>query len=346
MRLGTSLATAGALLGALVTLGAAGSDGASSFRALPGVRDAMVHRYALDTDYWGHTAVVDMRADATRKEIVGALDALRRWKRGPGNGGDDAVRLTVGAGTLEREDEGWDADAHHPGADAVIATARSHARNAANVDLLLRARRVLRAPVTIRSWEWSVTTPDPAATARRIIADPVLSKERGVSLGPDLGWDEDARLEPASLASSETLTEAHLATYLAAVANERLMREGEAHVSFVGAPTNQIPPHTAEFPGAIQIYMSLRLPGSRGPKAFAADPLQDPRWPVVAAQLDLLRDLPRGSSVWVTLEHGPMDGGISPRYSRTVVDVMTGVAPVEGGEKPLWGEAAAAYVGG
>lgn len=330
----------------MVALGAAGSDGASSFRGLPGVRDATVHTYALDTDYYGHTAVVDMRRDATRSEIVGALDALHAWAQGPGNGGDDSVRLTLDAGTIDRDDEGWDADAHHISADAVLTTARSHARNVANVDLLLRARRVLCAPVTIRSWEWSVTTPDPIATARRIIDDPVLSMARGVNIGPELGWDENGWLLPASLASSETLREDQLATYAAAVANASLVRGGEAHVSFVGAPTNQIPPHTADFPGAVQIYMSLRLPGSRGPKALAADPMQDPRWPVVAAQLDLLRDLPRGSSVWVLLEHGPMDGGISPRFSRTVVDVMTGVAPVEGGEKPLWEEAAAAYLAG
>lgn len=334
------LALAGGLL---VGCGEGGGQGGATdvFDDLPGVRDATVHKQALDTDYYGYTAVVDMEPDATTAEVVGALDALAAWRRGPGDGGDDRVRLYLGGGTTDIEDGGWGDGAHHGGPEAVIATAASHAKNVANTALLRRAVDVLDAPVTIRDYEWAVTTTDPAAVLRKVAADPELAAAPDVHLATADDTGADPWQRPAGFASTEPVTAAAVDTYEKAVANEALVRQGQAHVSFVGSSPGSEPALTDGHPGAMEIQMSLRLEGSAGPKALARDPLEDPRWPVVAAQLDLLRSLPDGSMLIVWLEHGPNDGG-ALRFSENLVEVITGTKLPKA---PRWNAAAAAHLG-
>lgn len=325
---------------AMVACGAGGGFGADA-RELPGVRDARVDKRALDTDYYGYTAIVDMEPGATREQITGALDLLADWKRSEGTGGDDGVRLYLGAGTVTLDDEGWGDGAHHEGPTAVIATAAGHEVNLANAALLLRATDVLEKPVTVRSYEWAVTTDEPRETLGEVARDPELAAAPGLSLAQAFeapGVDYWSR--PPSFSSTEPLTAQHVAAYDRAVANARLVREGRVHVEFVGSETGVSPAVTDRHPGAIAIRMSLRLPGMVGPKALAADPRSDPRWPVVAAQVDLLRTLPEGSSLSVALEWGRAPEGGAGRYL-WLVELSRGgtVHP-----KPLWNQEAAAWM--
>lgn len=334
---------AGLVLAALPGLAACSADGgfAGEARDLPGVRDARVDKRALDTDYYGYTAIVDMEPGATRDQIAGALDLLADWKASEGNGGDDGVRLYLGAGTVALDEEGWGDGAHHDGPSAVIATAAGHRKNLSDADLLLRATDVLEKPVTVRGHEWAVTTDEPRETLAEVAKDRELAAAPGLFLAQALEEPgTDYWSTPTAFSSTEPLTPQHLAAYDRAVANARLVRQARAHVEFVGSETGVEPAVTDRHPGAITVRMSLRLPGMAGPKALAADPLADPRWPVVAAQVDLLRTLPRGSSLSVALEWGRAPEGGAGRYL-WLVELSRGgrVHP-----KPLWNAEAAAYL--
>lgn len=318
-----------------------GGGFAGEARDLPGVRDARIDKRALDTDYYGYTAIVDMEPRASTSEIVRALDLLADWKRTEGTGGDDGVRLYLGAGTTSLEDEGWGDGAHHSGPSAVIATARGHAKNVANAGLLLRATEVLRKPVTVRGYEWAVTTDAPRETLEEVARDPQLAAVPGLSLTQALeGPAVDYWRTPTAFSSTEPITPQHLAAYDRAVANARLVREGQVHVEFVGSETGVTPSVTKRHPGAIMVRMSLRLPGMVGPKALAPDPLDDPRWPLVAAQLDLLRTLPPGSSLSVDLEWGRAPEGGAGHYRWLVELSRGGKVP----RQPLWNAVAADYL--
>jgi hypothetical protein len=319
-----------------------GSSAADELERLPGVRAATVHKQALDTDYYGYTAVVDMDADASAPEIVGALDGLAEWFTG--RGGDDGVRLYVGGGSVAVHDGWGDEGTGTP--TAIIASAGTHRQNVANADLLLRATDVLDAPVTVRDYGWDVLTDEPGAALRKVLADPSLASAPGVRLTAPLGpvTDDfaDQSQRPTKFGSSEPVRKQHLTTYDAAVANERKVREGQAHVSFVGSDPGVEPSLTDEHPGAIEIRMDLRLPGMAGPRELAADPLADPRWPVVAAQLDVLRTLPEGSRFSADLEWGRAPEG-GPGHLHWLVDL--GVGDTRPGQPHgAWQDAAFAYL--
>lgn len=334
----------GLLLAGLPGLAACGTGQgfAGEARDLPGVRDARVDKRALDTDYYGYTAIVDMEKDATRDEIAGALDALSTWYA-PRRGDDDGVRLYLGGGTTELDDEGSGDSAHHEGPTAVVAdAARSHAGNVAYADLLLHATRVLAAPVTIRDYEWTVTTDDPDEMLRRVLADPGLAAAPGLHLAqPFEGFGPVVWRHP-DFSSTEPLTREHLRVWEQAQATAKLVREGKAMVTFVGSDTATSPRTTDKHPGAIDVRTVLRLPGLAGPKALAADPTADPRWPVVAAQLDLLKTLPEGSSLSVDLEWGRAPEGGADNYG-WLVSVTNG-RKVALRKDVRWNAAAAAYL--
>lgn len=325
-----------------LAVGCGGGEGGTTdaFDDLPGVRDTAIRKQALDTDYYGYTAVADMDADASREEIAGVLDGLAAWSKGRGD--EDGVLLYVGGGTTTRDDDGWGDGAHHEGPTAVIATAGSRARNLANAELLLHATEVLDAPVTIRDYEWAVTTTDPTATLAAVAADPVLAAAPGLHLVQT--WEEAGASyweSPPEFASTEPVTRAHLSTYRRAIANMAKMRQGRAHLDFVGSETGVWPRHTEKHPGAITIRMTLRLPDMVGPDHLTDDPLADPRWPLVAAQIDLLRTLPEGSRLSVNLEWGRAPEAGSAAHFRWLVELEKGgkVHP-----KPLWNDEAAAYL--
>lgn len=325
----------------LVACGEGGGQGGTTdaFDDLPGVRDTAIRKEALDTEYYGYTAVVDMEPDASVQQITAALDGLATWFKG--RAGDDGVRLYVGGGTTTVED-GWGDGAHHGGPAAIIAAAGSHARNAANAELLLHATEVLDAPVTIRDYEWAVTTDDPRTMLGHVLADPLLAAAPGLHLVQK--WEEAAGSYwqmPPDVSSTEPLSRTHVRAYDRAVANMKHMREGRAHLEFVGSETGVWPRHTDKHPGAVTIRITLRLPGLAGPKNLAVDPLQDPRWPLVAAQLDLLRTLPEGSQLSVNLEWGRAPEAGSASHYGSLVEVQNGgrVLP-----KPRWNDEATAYL--
>jgi hypothetical protein len=315
-----------------------GVDG--ELEALPGVRAAAVHKQALDTDYYAHNAVVDMEAGATRDQIVAALDALAAWHGEEEN--EDTVTLYLGGGTVSAEAGTW-GDGFHQGAPTrVIATAGSHAENVGYADLLLRATDVLDAPVVVRDYEWTVTAKDPRAVLGMVLRDPELAAVAGLHVMPEVAQGAAYWGAPAEFSSTEPLTRAHVAAYDQATRNGKLVRHGRAHVAFVGSVTGQWPRVTDKHPGAIMVDMTIRLPEMVGPQHLAADPLQDARWPAVAAQLDLLRTLPDGSQVMANLEWGRSPEGGADRF-RWLVDIVKGgkVHP-----KPIWNDEAARYLAG
>lgn len=325
----------------LVACSEGGGQGGTTdaFDDLPGVRDTAIRKEALDTDYYGYTAVVDMEPDASQEEITAALDGLATWFKG--RGGEDGVRLYVGGGTTTVED-GWGDGAHHAGPSAIIAAVGSHARNLANAELLLHATEVLDAPVTIRDYEWAVTAEDPRALLGAVLADPQLAAVPGLHLVQN--WEGDSRSyweTPPDVSSTEPLSRMHIRAYDQAVAKMKHMREGRAHLDFVGSETGVVPRHTDKYPGAVTIRMTLRLPDMAGPKSLAADPLEDPRWPLVAAQLDLLRTLPRGSVLIVSLEWGRApEAGSAARHHELVELEKEGKVY----RSPFWNDEAAAYL--
>lgn len=68
----------------LVACGEGGGQGGTTdaFDDLPGVRDTAIRKEALDTEYYGYTAVVDMEPDASVQQITAALDGLATWFKG------------------------------------------------------------------------------------------------------------------------------------------------------------------------------------------------------------------------------------------------------------------------
>lgn len=344
MRFSWGIRTAGPVAVAVVLaacgqlLGSGGVDG--ELESLPGVRAAAVHKEALDTDYYGYNAVVDMDAGATRDQIVAALDALAAWHGDEES--EDTVTLYLGGGTVSADAGAGGDGVHRGGPTRVIATAGSRADNIRYADLLLRATEVLDLPVVVRDYEWTVTAKDPRAVLGTVLRHPELSSVAGLHVMPEVAEGAAYWGAPAEFSSTEPLTRAHVAAYDQAVRNGRLVREGRAHVSFVGSVTGQWPRVTDKHPGAIVVRMMIRLPGMVGPRHLAADPLQDPRWPAVAAQLDLLRTLPDGSQVTTDIEWGRSPEGWAAHF-RWMVDIVKGdkVHP-----KPIWNDEAARYLAG
>lgn len=342
----SAVATCATLALTLLPACGAESGSADDLEQLPGVRAAAVHRQAIDTGAYSYTAVVDMEADASSDELVGALDGLAEWFA-DGHGGEDGVRLYVGAGSVEVYG-GW-GDEGDGSPTAVVTDAGSHQQNVAHADLLLRATDVLGLPVTVRGYGWQVRTDEPRATLQKVAADPALARMPGVHLfapfptvGDQEGTVPDGWARPAEFGSSEPVRRQHVATYDAAVATARLLGEGQARVDFVGSDPGVDPRPTDTHPGAIEIRMYLRLPGMAGPRALAEDPLDDPRWPVVAAQLDLLRNLPEGSRVSVGLESGTAPEG-GPGNLSWLVDVGVGETQ-PGRPRGAWQQAAFAHL--
>ncbi|GGO92297.1 hypothetical protein GCM10011584_28370 [Nocardioides phosphati] len=339
------LALAARLVPAVVVLAACGigTYGVDDLRGLPGVRAAAVHKQAIDTGAWSYTAVVDMDAHATRDQVAGALDGLARWYQGD-HGEEDGVRLYVGGDTVAVRD-GWGDDGGR-GPNAIITDAGSHRQNVASAAVLLRAREVFDAPVTVRGYGWTVLTPQPRAALRTLLDHPELAKVPGADLHapqelvPDAPQD-DWQL-PASFGSSEAVRRQHLTTYDKAVANARLVRGARARVNFVGSDPGVDPRPTDTHPGAIEIRMDLRLPGMAGPRELAADPLADPRWPMIRAQLDLLRTLPEGSRFSIDLEWGKAPEG-GPGGFRWLVDLGVGQKK-PGRPHGAWQQAAFEYL--
>ncbi|RJS46304.1 hypothetical protein [Nocardioides cavernaquae] len=322
----------GVLLAGSTGCGQAGSTTSTvdRLRALPGVRDAAVERIALDDDYFGYQAAVDMEPDAQPPQIAIALDELARWKQ-THEGDETSTAVYLDGGTTDLDQETWGEGSDGGGPTAVLATAGSHARNLANAELLVAATAALDLPVTIRDGEWRVTSRAPRATAAVIAAHPDLASSPDLIISPRIPLGEERWGRPAGFGSSR-LTPELVATYDTAVANAELVREGEVSVSFVGNTStaglgetfDEVTGEKIEPPvGAVDIMIDLRLPGGAGPRSLAPRLVDDARWPMIRAQLDLLRTLPRGSHVWIWLQWTPR-GGIAYDATRTVIEVTLG----------------------
>lgn len=323
-----------ALLAGSAGCGVLDSDASERLEDLPGVRAAALDKFALDTDYYGYSAVADMEPDATAPQIATALDELARWTRS--HKGDDAsAALYLGAGTTAYDMESWGSGGVGGGPTAVISATGSHAENLANAGLLIAATHATKLPVTITDGEWHVTSEAPRATAAVIATHPDLANVPDLVVAPRMLMDHDGFGAPAALGSS-SLTPALLAMYDRAVANADLVREsqgeGKAAVSYAGNSSSRalgetfdeetgkeiVPPA-----GAVSIQVTLRLPEGAGPKTLAPRLADDPRWPMIRAQLDLLRKQPRGSGLWVWLEF--TRDGIPYEAGRSVIEVANGV---------------------
>lgn len=337
-----------AVLALLAGCGPAAQPGPGSDVAdLPGVRDASLHRVLLDDDYFGYEGVVDMEPDATADQVADVLDELARWKRTR-----DAEEVTtavfLGAGTTELHDAAW-----LEGAAAGIGRVRDPAGNRADADLLVRATAALGLPVTVEDGEWDVVSPTPRETAAAIVAMPDLAAVPDLVVRrpyppPDTDWWG----RTGSIGASPRLTPELLTAYDRVVDSTRLVREGEASPLFVGNPTRRMlgeeydeAGNVVEQPvGTFQVQVDVRLPGGGGPRTRQPRLADDPLWPMVRAQLDVLRDQPSGSHLWITLQF-TRPGGIAYDESRPLVEVTRGEDLPKRARTP-WNLEAWAYLNG
>jgi dienelactone hydrolase len=312
---------------------------------LPGVRDAALHRVALDTDYYGYHGVVDMEPDATPDQIAAVLDELARWKR-TRDADEVTTAVLLGAGTTELYDAAW-----LDGTAAGIGRVRDHAGNRADADLLVRATQQLGLPVTIEEGEWDVVTPTVRETAAVIATHPDLAAVpdlvvRRAYPPPDTDWWD----RTGSLGASPRLTPELLAAYDRVVDSTRLVADGDAAVLFAGNPSRRAlgeeyddAGNVVEPPaGTFQVQVDVRLPDGAGPSTRQPRLADDPLWPMVRAQLDLLRGQPTGSHLWITLRF-TRPGGIPYDGSRSLVEVTRGKDVPKGARTP-WNLEASAYL--
>ncbi|WGY02729.1 hypothetical protein QI633_02980 [Nocardioides sp. QY071] len=346
-RLGAAVAGV-VLLGLVAACGTAGPPGpASDLRDLPGVRDVALERVALDTDYYGYHGVVDMEPDATPDQVADVLDELGRWKSTR-----DAEEVTtavfLGAGTTELHDAAW-----LDGSAAGVGRVRDHAGNRADAELLVRATAALGLPVTIEEGEWDVVTPTPRETAAAIVTMPDLAAVPDLVVRrpyppPDTDWWG----RTGSIGASPRLTPEVLTAYDRVVDSTRLVPEGEASLLFVGNPSRRAlgeeydeAGNVVEQPvGTFQVQVDVRLPDGAGPRTRQPRLSDDPLWPMVRAQLDVLRDQPAGSHLWITLQF-TRPGGIAYDESRPLVEVTRGEHLPKRARTP-WNLEASAYLNG
>lgn len=325
----------------------AGPGGTAELADLPGVRDVALQRVALDTDYYGYHGVVDMEPDATADQVAEVLDELARWKRGLAPEYDEVTTaVLLGAGTTELDDAAW-----LNGTAAGIGRVRDPAGNRADADLLVRATQQLGLPVTIEDGEWDVITPTVRETAAVIATHPDLAEVPDLVVRPAYPPpDTDWWGRTGSLGASPRLTPELLAAYDRVVASTRLLTEGEAFVRFVGNPSRRMlgeeydeAGDVVEPPvGTVQVQVDLRLPDGGGPRTLQPRLADDPRWPMIRAQLDLLRDQPTGSHLWIWLQF-TRPGGIPYDAGHSLIEVTRGEGVPKVARTP-WNLEAAAYL--
>lgn len=334
------------LLTLVAACGPAAHPGADEDVAdLPGVRDAALERVVLDDDYYGHHGVVDMEPDATPDQIAAVLDELARWKRTL-DADEVTTAVFLGAGTTELYDAAW-----LNGTAAGIGRVRDPAGNRADADLLVRATTALGLPVTIQEGEWDVVTPTPRETAAVIATHPHLAEVPDLVVRPPFPPpDTDGWGRPGSLGASPRLTPELLATYDRVVDSTRLVARGETVVRFVGNPSRLAlgeeydeAGDVVEPPvGTVQVQVDVRLPDGAGPRSLQPRLADDPLWPMVRAQLDLLREQPPGSHLWIWLQF-TRPGGILYDASRSLIEVTRGEDVPKVARTP-WNVEASAYL--
>ncbi len=336
-----------ALLAGCGTTAGPGHVAATDLEDLPGVREAALKRVALDTDYYGYHGVVDMDRDATADQVAAVLDELARWKRSLAPEYDEVTTaVLLGAGTTDLYDAAW-----LDGSAAGIGRLRDHAGNRADADLLVRATAALGLPVTIQEGEWDVVTPTPRETAAVIATHADLAGVpdlvvRPAFPPPDTDWWDGS----GSLGASPRLTPDLLTAYDRVVDSTHLLTEGEAAVRFVGNPSRLMlgeevdeAGHVVEPPvGTVQVQVDVRLPGGAGPRTRQPRLVDDPLWPMVRAQLDLLREQPAGSQLWIWLQF-TRPGGIPYDAGRSLVEVTRGEDVPKTARTP-WNLEASAYL--
>lgn len=298
---------------------------ASEARGLPGVADATVEKTALDTDYWSYDAVVDMEDDATAAEIAGALDKLAGWA-GQQHEEEHTTTLTVGAGEARAADGCWT-----EGPPTIAPAAASAEANLRRAQLLHAATGALEEAVCVGLHTWKVFADDAVALGERVLAVPELAAAPGLVVETPHGW----------MGPDGPLTRGFLDAYAAAQAATGRVPGGSVRI-------NNFAPEQSESDGSppasgVDVGVYVRLDGHRAAKALATPATEDPRWPAVRAQLDVLRRLPEGSTLSVTLQH---DKGCTTCFwdwTTELVHVRKG-REVELGKRPLWQDAAEAYL--
>lgn len=325
---------AGVLLAGAVGCGVLGSDVAGGLRGdledLPGVRAASVERRALDTDYYAHDAVADMEPDATTEQVAEVLDRMARW-RGKDAGEQKTTTVYVGAGTT-RYDDGWMAEG-----PSLVRAGRSHEENMSNARLLLAARDAFDHRVSIfgdgfgDGTQWRVFSDAPVATAREVLADPVLAAAPRLLIeGPR-----------SRFGSVSPLRKEWVAAYSRAVGGLPHLAGTRTSVMYFGSPMNGEDFSRKVTPDQLEIILVLQVRKPRLSGLIAEPAEADPRWSAVRSQLDVMKGRAAGSHLAVWLQYDPI--GNDYRRIHDLVDLTLG-KPVRDGKKPSWNDEAAAYL--
>jgi hypothetical protein len=301
---------------------------AGDLEDLPGVRAASVDRRALDTDYYAWDAVADMETGATAEQIAAVLDRMAAW-RGSDAGEQRTTAVYVDAGTT-RYDDGWS-----PEGPSLVRADQSHAVNLDHARLLLAADAALDDRVTIFGddfmSQWRVQSSNVLETARAIRSDPVLAAAPRVLI-------EGAG---SRLGSVGPLSADWVAAYERAVGTLPQPAGARASVMYFGSRMDGEDFSPGIAPDQLQILLNIQMRERRAKELIGADATQDPRWPAVRSQLDVVKGRPGGSQIWVWLQYDAI--GNDYRRIHDLVDVTLG-KPVKPGKQPSWNDEVAAYL--
>jgi hypothetical protein len=301
---------------------------AGDLEDLPGVRAASVDRRALDTDYYAWDAVADMEGGATAAQIAEVLDRLAAW-RGSDAGEERTTAVYLDAGTTDYED-GW-----RPDGPSMVRSHRSHTVNLEHARLLLAADAALDGPVTIFGddfiSQWRVQSSNVLETARAIRSDPVLAAAPRVVI-------EGAN---SRLGSVGPLSADWVAAYERAVGTLPQPAGARASLMYFGTPLDGEDFRPGIAPDRLQILLTIQMRERRAPQLIDADATQDPRWPAVRSQVDVMKGRPDGSQLWVWLQYDAI--GNDYRRFHDLVDVTLG-KPVKQGKEPSWNDEVAALL--
>jgi len=293
---------------------------------IDGVRAAEIGVRGLDTDQYSYDLVADMDAGATAEQVAAVLDAMTAWQAGVRDEHTASVHLA--AGTTEYDDsweEGEGPSLVHAGPDREV--------NLHRAGLFVAADAALDERVVVagdrRLTHWRVVSRDPLATVRAVAADPVLAAAPGLQV---IG-------RGTTFASAGPLRADWVAAYARAIAHLPQPAGATASVMSFGSPMEGRFPRVD--PGRLQIILVLKVPVRDAPALVAQDPDQDPLWPAVRSQLDVLKGRPDGSQLWVWLQYNPI--GDDFRRTHDLVDLTLGTPPDER-KQPSWNEEAAAYL--
>lgn len=336
MTCAAKLGALAAAFGAALVLGLASACGtvtdlttdsgvAGRVEGMAGVRDVEIGKRALDTDYYSADLVVDMEPGSSAEEIAAVLGEMAAWAKGRND--EHSETLYVGSGTTEYDD-GW-----LRGGPSLIRPDRQPEVNLHKARLFLAAREALDERVALfgdgTSNQWRVYSDDVLATAREVLADPVLAAAPGLLIeGPR-----------SRFSSSGPLTPAWVARYEQALTTLPQPAGGTASVMAFGSPVDGEDLRARD--DRLELILVLQVRERRPLPLVAANPEGDRFWPAVRSQLDVMEGMPAGSHLWIWLQYDPI--GSDFRKHHDLVDLVVG-KPVRRIKEPSWNDEAAAYL--